>query len=130
MAPHPHGTPVECDSRTSDVVPVVNEWYRFRFKVEPTQESTSVRAKVWLDGTSEPSGWQLRCEDRLSDRLRSGTVGLWSMGDGSKYWDDLEVVNSAGVVDLLSDGGGSGSANPGKPGKPGKPRLVLPTPLP
>ncbi len=124
MEPHPAGTPVSCDSISSGVVPQANQWYRFRFEVTPNQTSTSLRAKVWRDGTSEPSSWQVRCEDGLSDRLRSGTVGLWSMGPGSKYWDDLEVSDGTGVVGLLGGGASGGSAD--GPGQPGQPRLVVP----
>jgi hypothetical protein len=55
-----------------------------------------VRAKVWADGASEPSAWQVDCTDTRSDRYVSGVPGVWSMGPGSKYWDDLAIVPVGG----------------------------------
>jgi len=111
MEPHPYPTPIDCESSRTGVVPQIDRWYRFRLEVVPGEVSTSIRAKVWQDGTSEPTTWQVRCEDLLSDRLDSGTVGVWSMSRGSKYWDDLEVIAPAGGIPL---------------GRPGKPQIILP----
>jgi hypothetical protein len=119
MAPHPDGTPIHCESRRTGIVPKVNQWYRFRFQVVPAQSSTSIRAKVWQAGTAEPATWQVRCEDRLADRPGAGTVGVWSMTAGRKYWDDLAVVSLSGS--------GLPPSQPSDPlGRPGKPQLVLP----
>jgi hypothetical protein len=92
MSPHPDDTPLQCESPATPVVPRAKRWYRFRFEVVPTADATTLRAKVWPDGSAEPSTWQARCRDTRADRLTAGTVGVWSMGPGAKYWDDLEVV--------------------------------------
>jgi hypothetical protein len=59
--------------------------------VEDTGTRTEIRARVWEDGTTEPVGWQADCFDDSPTRLTGGTVGLWSMSTGAKYWDDLVV---------------------------------------
>jgi hypothetical protein len=92
MAPHPDNRPLQCESRASNVVPSANRWYRFRFEVVPTADATTLRAKVWAEGSVEPATWQVRCRDTQANRLNAGAVGVWSMGPGAKYWDDLEVV--------------------------------------
>jgi hypothetical protein len=92
MAPHTHGAPIACESQQSGVVPRVNAWYRFRIEVIPETGATQLNARVWEDGTPEPTSWQLQCWDERADRPLAGTIGLWSMGPGEKYWDDLQVV--------------------------------------
>ena len=57
--------------------------------VEDAGAQTEIRAKVWADGADEPAEWQVQAYDANSSRLTSGTVGLWSMGAGEKYWDEL-----------------------------------------
>ena len=39
---------------------------------------------------AEPD-WQVNCTDASGARLTSGRIGVWSMGSGEKYWDDLQV---------------------------------------
>jgi len=86
----PHGTSVSGDTH-SGVVPEAKTWYQFRIEVSDAGEQTEIRAKVWKDGTSEPSKFQIEATDSSSNRLRSGTIGLWSMRDGGKYFDQLKV---------------------------------------
>ncbi len=113
LEPHPYPAQVQCESSRTGVVPAAGSWYRFRFEVAPEPTLTSIRAKVWADGTSEPAIWQIRCEDARANRLLSGTVGVWSMASGSKYWDDLEVIAPSGGAQL---------------GRPGQPRIITPQP--
>jgi hypothetical protein len=87
----PHGTNITSGVTDTGVVPSANVWYRFRIEVEDTGTRTEIRARVWEDGTTEPAGWQVDCFDDSPTRLTSGTAGLWSMANGSKYWDDLAV---------------------------------------
>jgi hypothetical protein len=96
MAPHPDAKVLGCASRNTGLKPAANTWYRFRFEVSAESSQTKVRAKVWADGASEPSAWQVDCTDTRSDRYVSGVPGVWSMGPGSKYWDDLAVVPLGG----------------------------------
>jgi hypothetical protein len=88
-----HGTSVSGDKDTG-VVPIANVWYRFRIQMEDTGTRTEIRAKVWADGGSEPVDWQAEAFDATPTRLTAGTIGLWSMGSGNKYWDDIVVVSS------------------------------------
>lgn len=113
MEPHPPDAPIACNPAHTGVVPVANAWYRFRLRVVPISGGNSIQAKVWRDGTSEPSGWQLTCTDTRSDRPRAGTIGVWHTGSDTSQWDDLAVY-------LL--GGGSGSL----PGAPPPPPILLP----
>ena len=96
MAPHPDGKLLACTSTSTGVTPSANTWYRFRFQVSAEATQTTVRAKVWTDGASEPSAWQADCADTSSDRYLSGVPGVWSMGPGSKYWDDLAITPIGG----------------------------------
>ena len=73
------------------VVPLANEWYRFRILVEDTGVRTNILARVWRDGDAEPVDWQIDCFDNSLTRLTKGTVGFWSMSSGFKYWDDINV---------------------------------------
>jgi hypothetical protein len=92
MAPHPDAKVVACTSKNTGVTPAANTWYQFRFQVSAESTRTLVRAKVWAAGGSEPSAWQVDCADTRSDRYVSGVPGVWSMGPGSKYWDDLAIT--------------------------------------
>ena len=40
---------------------------------------------------SDPAGWQIDCADDHVDRPRAGTVGVWALSAGAKYWDDFSV---------------------------------------
>jgi hypothetical protein len=94
LAPHPHGRSdaSACEGSTmTDVMPTAYTWYRFRFQAFPEREGTRLRAKVWSNEEQEPSLWQINCLDSSDQAHRFGRPGIWSMGAGSKYWDDLEV---------------------------------------
>jgi uncharacterized repeat protein (TIGR02543 family) len=86
----PHGATVNGDTDTG-VVPSANAWYRFRVRVQDTGARTEIRARVWPDGSSEPTEWQVNCFDDSGTRLTAGKIGVWSYYSGSKYWDDLAV---------------------------------------
>ena len=86
----PHGTSVSGTTH-SGVVPQANTWYEFRIEIEDTGSLTEIRAKVWQEGTSEPANFQIEAVDSSGSRLTAGTVGVWSMGRGGKYFDDLKV---------------------------------------
>ena len=87
----PHGTSISSGNASSSVKPLANTWYRFIIEVIDTGTQTEIRAKVWQDSTTEPANWQIECQDANAGRLTKGTVGLWSMSLGTKYFDDLEV---------------------------------------
>lgn len=89
----PNGaTAWSCTRDTTEVVPEEGRWYRYRLQVEPRESETAVRARVWEAGSAEPAAWQAECFDRSPDRPAGGTVGAWSMGRGTKHWDDWTLV--------------------------------------
>jgi glucose/arabinose dehydrogenase len=100
---NPHGTSITGGDTTTDVVPAVDTWYRFRVQVVDTGARTEIRANVWPDGSPEPAGWQVDCYDDSPTRRTSGTVGVWSFAAGAKYWDDLAVTSFA-FDDSCDDG--------------------------
>lgn len=87
----PHGTTLSCANDSTGVVPQAGAWYRFSLRVDVGSSNNRVRAKVWRDGTSEPGSPQVDCSDTSSSRPRAGTIGVWSMGPGTKLWDVLDV---------------------------------------
>jgi len=96
LAPHPdaHGT---CAGSTDTrVVPSANTWYFFRFRAFSEPDGTRVQAKVWAEGTGEPVHWQVDCLDPVTGAFEGGAPGVWAMGSGSRYWDDLAVAPVAG----------------------------------
>lgn len=105
---HPHGTQITGGDSNTGVVPVTNVWYFFRVEVEAMEAQTTIRAKVWPETETEPIEWQATCFDTNATRLIRGTVGVWSMGPGHKYWDDLVV--EAPPCDVDSDGDGVGDS--------------------
>lgn len=60
---------------------------------------TTVRAKVWKDGSTEPGGWTVSGSDNSSALQQAGSVGLWAYassnmtnGPISVRFDQLNVV--------------------------------------
>ncbi len=85
------GTSLTGGTNDSGVDAQENLWYRYRIQVEDTGTQTNIRGRVWQEGTSEPETWPIDCYDDSVTRLTSGTIGLYSLSNASKYWDDLEV---------------------------------------
>ncbi len=101
---HPDDVTGLAGTLSTAVTPAADAWYRFRIEVEDTGPRTEIRAKFWAEGAAEPSDWQIDAYDASSQRLRAGTVGVWSMAHDAKYWDDLRVQ----VADCDVDGDGDG----------------------
>ncbi len=89
---HPKETLQVFGTTDTGIVPSANLWYRFRILVRETGVQTEILAKVWPENTSEPPQWQIDAYDDTSNRLVSGTFGVWSDGIGKKYWDDLIFI--------------------------------------
>jgi len=67
-------------------------WYEFRLRTVNEGGSVRVLAKVWADFDNEPAGWQIDCVTSDTGPLTSGGApGVWSMGAGEKFWDDLSI---------------------------------------
>ena len=47
---------------------------------------------MWNESDPEPDGWDVDCLAPANEAYFGGSPGLWSMGKGGKYWDDLEVI--------------------------------------
>ena len=90
LANHPHPSIVNGDL-DSGVTPEANRWYRYRVLVDAGSQFTTIKAKIWDESDKEPLEWQIDAQDERPQRLNSGTVGVWSMGEGEKYWDDISV---------------------------------------
>lgn len=75
----------------SGVNPVINTDYQFRIEVVVSRDQTTLRARVWQQGTTEPNQWQIEAQDRRGDRPMAGTVGIWADGAGAKFFADLQV---------------------------------------
>ena len=64
------------------------------------QGTSTLQAKVWAGGTTEPSAWWLSATDTTSELQRAGSPGIWAYSHGSStgqpvtiFWDSLEVSN-------------------------------------
>ena len=87
------GLPVlPCANRSTGVVPEINTWYAFKLTIASEGSQNRIQAKVWRQSDPEPTGPQAECLDASSARSLDGTIGVWSAGDGQKYWDDLELT--------------------------------------
>lgn len=114
----PHGTSIAGGITDTGVVPQANTWYRFTIDVDDTASRTNLRAKVWAQGSAEPSAWQVDCFDDSPTRLTTGTVGVWSMGPGEKHWDNFTVHLQN--CDMDADADGVVDCNDGCPTDPAK----------
>lgn len=93
ISPHPDGKLMSGGATDTGISMAADTWYRFRIQVETTYGGTRVdiRAKIWIEGAGEPASWQVDCWDDSASRYTSGTIGVWTMSSGTKYFDDLEV---------------------------------------
>lgn len=93
---------ISCMSEGTNVKPEPGEWYRYKLYVQDIGGVNRISAKIWNERNDEPQAPQALCEDASPNRLTNGRIGAWAGGgEGERYWDDFEVILSAG---------GSGSA--------------------
>src|SRR5438876_12088151 len=78
--------------------PVPGNWYRFRIDVQEAGARTTIKARLWQDGAAEPADFQIDAYDDTDRRLHSGTVGVWTVGSGTRLVDSLAVTH----VDLAA----------------------------
>ncbi|MGP7960308.1 LamG-like jellyroll fold domain-containing protein [Sanguibacter sp. A247] len=72
---------------------------RYRMRLRVTGESpTTIRAKVWAEGTDEPGAWRATTTDSTGDLQSAGGVGLQAYVGGAAgsptvtvAWDELDV---------------------------------------
>ena len=96
------GVPLSCANSTSTGVSAVAlRWFRFRLRYTEPGGRSRLRAKVWTDGTAEPTAWQADCWTAGKPARDSGVFALYRDGWGAVYWDDLEVRPVRGWWDLV-----------------------------
>jgi len=98
-----HGTAFTSGVIDTGLQPEVGSWIRFRIAVEADVDETRVRAKLWPDGSGEPTAWQADAADASASRLESGVIGVWAMNDGA-YWDDLALLPVCEDTEACLDG--------------------------
>lgn len=89
--------------------PAANTWHKFRIEFDnayTTASTTTIRARFWADGSSEPSTWQIEAEitDGTGSRPTGGTVGMWLYNNHSGvYYDDLKIESLTGTSAANAD---------------------------
>lgn len=81
------------DRRDSGIRPLPNVWYRFQINIQNGEGSTRIQAKIWAETDIMPAAFQIDAIDDSSICIKSGTVGIWASGSGSKYFDSLRVCS-------------------------------------
>ena len=71
-------------------------WYWVRFHVS----GTTLSAKVWADGSSEPGGWMLETSDTQFTIGRAGFVGSTTPGDNVQRDIDVFAFSSTGTAPM------------------------------
>lgn len=80
-------------STLTGVVGIAGFWYEFRVRALDEAGDVRVQAKVWRERATEPTDWQIDCLSPSSGPFTDGGApGIWSMGNGTKFWDNLEVT--------------------------------------
>ncbi|GAB6898604.1 hypothetical protein [Kineosporia succinea] len=77
-----------------------NTWYWCRFGVV----GTALKARVWLDGTAEPSSWDVTATDSSISSAGSGTgitLGTGSVQNGKFDVDELSLDSAFPVATVL-----------------------------
>lgn len=95
LAAHTTNT-LTCSSSDTGVLPEVGSWYEFELTIENLPDRNRIRASVWKQGSQQPAVPQAECFDFAPTRPLGGTVGVWSMSSGQKFWDDLEIMPLSG----------------------------------
>ena len=105
-----HGTGVLVEGDLdAGVVPATSTWYRFRVQAATHDDRVTLRAKVWVDGETEPTLWQAVGYDDGAGCITAGSVGVHEYDDGEKYFDDL-VVEPLGIQSDFSGSPITGTA--------------------
>ncbi|HEX2835647.1 MAG TPA: Ig-like domain-containing protein [Thermoanaerobaculia bacterium] len=81
------GTPA--GTLNSAFTPEANKWYRFLIQVDDVDNATKIRARFWLEGSTEPATFSIDAVDNAATRLKAGRIGIWSAVKGDAYVDDL-----------------------------------------
>ena len=66
-------------------------WYWIRFRAE----GTTLRVRVWADGTPEPAGWTITVTDT---GIASGSVGAYAYEPNTVLWDSFSAASNGGTA--------------------------------
>ena len=78
--------------------PSAKTWHRYKIEYDYSANPTTLKAKFWVDGTSEPASWQIDCTYTGTGRPTSGTFGTWFYYNvnGVQY-DDFRLESLSGT---------------------------------
>ncbi|MCX6674441.1 MAG: neuraminidase-like domain-containing protein [Methanothrix sp.] len=79
------------DRMDSGIEPLPNVWYNFLLEVYDTGSETRIRAKIWPESEIASSVYVIDALDDSDIRIKSGAMGVWASGTGSKYFRHLKV---------------------------------------
>jgi len=82
----------------SKFTPNANQWCWFAIQADAVDGQTLVRARFWIDGSTEPSSWSIDAVDSSATRLTAGRVGIWAAIKGDSYVDDLTAKSAVDHV--------------------------------
>jgi len=82
------------DRRDSGINPQPNVWYNFLLEVYDTGSATRIRAKIWPESQIASSVYVIDAIDDSDIRIKSGAMGVWASGTGSKYFRYLKVYRN------------------------------------
>ncbi len=85
-----HGN-TACSKKYLDINPEPMTWYRFKVTTAVFSSKTDFTVSIWKHGTSEDQASTIFCSDSSQERFQQGTIGVWSMGPGVKYWSDFSI---------------------------------------
>ncbi|MGA7617712.1 MAG: Ig-like domain-containing protein, partial [Thermoanaerobaculia bacterium] len=92
----------------SNFTPEPGKWIRFLIQVDGSDAGNKIRARFWIDGTDEPSGFTIEAEDSAAGHLASGRIGIWAAVKGDAYFDELfakyPVDITAPAISFLESG--------------------------
>jgi hypothetical protein len=93
LANHSDQADTECvGTTTTGVTGEAGRWYSFRFRATNQSDGVRLQAVVWDTALAEPMDWQIDCLIDDTAAARFGAPGVWSMNQGKKYWDDLQIT--------------------------------------
>lgn len=107
-------TPLATELAVPGITPAPSTWYRARFNVSGTNPTT-LKLKVWLDGTTEPAAWNVVVTDATAALQTLGVPGLQYYANASPSYpvnltvDDLNIgpANVPPVASFTSDCSGT-----------------------
>jgi predicted MPP superfamily phosphohydrolase len=89
-----HGPLLKGENLDTHVDLKTGQWYHFKIRVQTLADRTTMAAKVWNHSVHEPVQWQATAADTSIERLKNGTIGVWSAKFGKHQFDDIRVTRT------------------------------------